>query len=328
MQAELSAEKSKMKQLWRRSCQQLADHEAVVASKEAEVSTLRAELQRIRMQSPTEGAPTDRDVDQEWIDHTGRHPSQTLPVIRDEEVALLETHGSGLGAGRRHTVVAESTTGAQDSTQRRRRGRAPPVDPFTGDDPEIRLEDWLPTLQRVSAWNGWSEDELLMQLAGHLRGRALKEWNLVNEEDRKTWERAVDALHCRLDSGSRTMAAQDFRHTHQKDTETVADFIRRLERTFRIAYGGDAMSLETREAILHSQLQEGLRYNLMEAPAVSGAQAYQQLCLAAKNEETRQAGLKKRQQYQKARFPSGETMERRKPQFSQASQYGVAKWNP
>ena len=38
----------------------------------------------------------------------------------------------------------------------RRRGKAPPVDSFTGEDPEIRLEDWLPALQRASEWNGWS----------------------------------------------------------------------------------------------------------------------------------------------------------------------------
>ena len=49
----------------------------------------------------------------------------------------------------------------------------------------------------------------------------------------------------------------------------VADFIRRLERTFTIAYGQDGMSLETRQTLLHGQLQEGLQYNLMKAPAVS-----------------------------------------------------------
>ena len=45
------------------------------------------------------------------------------------------------------------------------------------------------------------------------------------------------------------------------------------------------MSSETRNAFLYGQLQEGLRYNLMEAPAVSGAPDYQALCLAVKTEE-------------------------------------------
>jgi len=53
-----------------------------------------------------------------------------------------------------------------------RRGKAPPVDPYTGEDPEIRFEDWLPTLTQAVTWNHWSEEESLMQLAGYLRGRA------------------------------------------------------------------------------------------------------------------------------------------------------------
>ena len=94
------------------------------------------------------------------------------------------------------------------------------------------------------------------------------------------------------------MAAQDFSHCSQSEGESVSDFIRRLERTFRLAYGHDKMLAETCDALLHSQLQEGLRYHLMEAPAVSGASTYPMLCHAAKNEERRQAKLKKRKQYQ------------------------------
>ena len=72
----------------------------------------------------------------------------------------------------------------------------------------------------------------------------------------------VEALRGRLEPQTRALAAQDFRHTSQGDQETVADFIRRLERTFTIAYGQDGMPLETRQTLLHGQLQEGLRYNL------------------------------------------------------------------
>lgn len=51
---------------------------------------------------------------------------------------------------------------------------------------------------------------------------------------------------------------------------------------------------------LFAQLQEDLRYSLMESPAVSGATDYQALCLAAKNEEKRQIELKKRRGYRAA----------------------------
>jgi len=49
--------------------------------------------------------------------------------------------------------------------------------------------------------------------------------------------------------------------------------------------------------LLYSQLQEGLQYTLMKAPSVSGAQDYQQLCMAARNEEHCLNDLAKRQQY-------------------------------
>ncbi len=32
---------------------------------------------------------------------------------------------------------------------------------------EVRLDDWFPTLDRATVWNGWSDEEALMQLAGH-----------------------------------------------------------------------------------------------------------------------------------------------------------------
>ena len=119
--------------------------------------------------------------------------------------------------------------------------------------------------------------------------------------DTKTsYVQAIEALRLQLDPGSRTLAAQDFRHTSQAEDEKVADFIRRLERTFNVAYGREGMSAETRDTLLHGQLQDGLKHELMRAAAVSGAQSYKALCLAARNEEKRLAELKKRQQYLKS----------------------------
>ena len=56
---------------------------------------------------------------------------------------------------------------------------------------------------------------------------------------------------------------------------------------------------ETKETLLHSQLQEELSDELMEASSVSGAQTYLELCLAAKNEEKRLVNLRKCQSYHK-----------------------------
>ena len=127
-------------------------------------------------------------------------------------------------------------------------------------------------------------------------GSRLQEWDLLGEGDRATFDAASKALREWLDPGRKAMAAQDFRHCSQSENESVSDFIRRLERTFRLAYGHDNILAETRAALLNGQLQEGLRQQLMEAPAVSGASSYSMVCHAAKNEERCQAELKKRRQ--------------------------------
>ena len=136
---------------------------------------------------------------------------------------------------------------------------------------------------------------MLIQLAGHLRGRALQEWGLLSAHERESLEEATTILHNRLDPCSRALAAQDFRHASQREEESIADFIRRLEQLFKLAYGRYGMSEETRGTLLHGQLQEGLRYEIMRAPAVSGSHGYKELCLASRNEEKRLVELKRRQ---------------------------------
>ena len=122
---------------------------------------------------------------------------------------------------------------------------------YTGKDPEMRLDDWLPSLERAATWNEWMEEERLMQLAGHLRGRALQEWGLLSTDNKQSFDVAVASLRLRVDPGSRTLAAQDFRHTKQEEKESASTFIRRLERTFQVAYGHDRMLSETQNTLLH-----------------------------------------------------------------------------
>lgn len=113
-----------------------------------------------------------------------------------------------------------------------RRGKTPPVNEFSGEDPDVLLEDWLPSLERASQWNAWCEEDQMIQLVCHIKGRALQEWNLVHPDQRSTFTQAIEALRSRLDSVSKTAATQDFRHTIQNESKSVSDFIRRLERTF------------------------------------------------------------------------------------------------
>ncbi|MCG8626563.1 MAG: hypothetical protein MJE68_31755 [Proteobacteria bacterium] len=77
------------------------------------------------------------------------------------------------------------------------------------------------------------------------------------------------------------MAAHDFCHLAYLENEGVADFIRRLEKMFHIAYGWDKL---TRDPLLYGQLMEQLMYKLVRGP-VSGAQTYKELYTAAMSEE-------------------------------------------
>ena len=79
----------------------------------------------------------------------------------------------------------------------------------------------------------------------------------------------------------------------------MAEYIRRLERLFQAAYGRDDLRVETCQTLLYSQIQEGLKYGLIKSPAVSGADSYTQLCIAARHEEKRLNELSRRQQYLK-----------------------------
>ena len=60
-----------------------------------------------------------------------------------------------------------------------RRGKAPPIDPFNGEAQDIAFDNWVPALCRAAEWNGWTDDETLMQLAGHMHGRSLQEWRCM-----------------------------------------------------------------------------------------------------------------------------------------------------
>ena len=71
-----------------------------------------------------------------------------------------------------------------EPSHKSKRENAPPVDSFTGD---VQLDDWLSTLLRASKWNEWAPEELLMQLTGHLRGRALQEWDLLVDHEKTSW---------------------------------------------------------------------------------------------------------------------------------------------
>ena len=259
----LAKEKQRVKRHWREKCEQLLAHEESLEEKEAEIALLKARILSL--------------------------------TSRTTEVQAIETPVTDDGVPQELTALSPREISRNVTTTRR--GKAPPVEPYTGEDPNTLWEDWLPMFERAASWNGWTEQERLLQLAGHLRGKALQEWGLLNNDHKSTFAKATTEMRNRLDPGSKMIAVQEFRHMAQKSKEQVTDFIRRLEQTFRRAYGREQITAETRDALLQGQLQEGLRLTIVMAPAVSGAKTYQELCIPAKNEERRQLALSQRQLY-------------------------------
>ena len=273
LQAEIAREKQRSKRFWKLRCELMLEHEELLEKKEDEIALLKEKLNT-------------------------EHSKSITKISKSIPLSVSSSRSSSRSTSRETKDNDEQEANQVDhSRQVRGRGKAPPVDPFTGEQPDVLWEDWLSTFERASIWNGWSESEKLLQLAGHLRGKALQEWTLLGADATENFGAALAALRNRLDPGGPALAAQDFRHLTQQQGEIVADFIRRLESVFRRAYGREKLSAETRDALLYGQLQEGLRYDLLKSPAVSGARTYQELCISARSEERRQSELLKRQQY-------------------------------
>ena len=114
--------------------------------------------------------------------------------------------GLTLGGGSRPRSLASSrdkhrppSSEGKSSSLAARRGRAPPVEMFSGEDSKTTLEDWLPSLKRAAGWNKCCEEERLIQLAGHFTVRARQEWNLMSAEDKSHYQRSIEVLAMRLD---------------------------------------------------------------------------------------------------------------------------------
>ena len=99
----------------------------------------------------------------------------------------------------------------------RKRRKAPPIEYFSAEDPEILLDDWLPTVERAAKWNGWNEEEHLMQLEGHLKGKALQEWTLMSKQERSDMGVGTAKLRERIDPVNPFVAVQEFPSPHASE---------------------------------------------------------------------------------------------------------------
>jgi len=100
----------------------------------------------------------------------------------------------------------------RDNQSQCRHGKAPPIDEFSEGESQVNFDDWLPILERAATVNGWTQEETLMQLVRHLRGRALQEWKLLNPTDKTTYYSTIKALRERLDPGKQNLSLLDLCH--------------------------------------------------------------------------------------------------------------------
>ena len=120
-------EKSRLKEV---NCECLAEHDEVIAAKDAEIKRLKRKL---------------------WACGVGQG-LQARDSGSDQELSV-----SGLSTPA-EVVPVEATPEVTPEVPRNkiRRGKAPLVDSYTGEDTAILLDDWLPILERAAKWNGRS----------------------------------------------------------------------------------------------------------------------------------------------------------------------------
>ena len=160
LRRDFKVQAAKVKRYWVQKCEQLLAHETVVKEKDAEIARLQEQI--------SSHTPTTTRLQEQISSRTPTTTMATGDALSEANVSLPES-----------VAVFQ------------RRGKAPPVDSFKGSDPELRFDDWLPTLERAANWNGWSEDEKLMQLAGYLHGRAACEYSLLFSEEKQSFTTAT-----------------------------------------------------------------------------------------------------------------------------------------
>lgn len=247
LKQQLAMEKERARNSWRVNCEHLAERDSIITAHEEEIAALKRQLSDLQAQDATHGEDTSRlsarpssmeparHADTAGSPHggtPGRDPPRTVPdsdptrsemdppatlLLRDP-ITTPSSKPGGDSSSTSPPIADAPPTDPPDG--RRCQGRAPPIEFFTGEDPSILLDDWLPCLERAATWNEWTVDDKLMQLPGYLKGRALQEWRLLPRSEQQSYPVAVEALRARLDPGSKTVAAQEFRHSLQRSGKT------------------------------------------------------------------------------------------------------------
>ena len=167
----LKRETERVVEMWKMNCAQVIGFDEAITTKDSEIEALKAKVAELQTS-------------------LGRRPMGSTSV--PARASSARPRGSVETSA--HVELAPVVTPGTHASVPARRGKAPPVKKFNGEDPDCLLEDWLPSLEWAGTWNAWSEEDRMIQLAGHLKGKALQEWNLLHPDQRATFTQAIEAL--------------------------------------------------------------------------------------------------------------------------------------
>lgn len=170
MKEELAKEKESRKQLWRMNCDSLREFDKALSEKDGQIADLNQQLERYSRGGP----PSVRSsrADGTVAASGGVSVLATLPMgsvtsttSKDKE-GTLPVPSTPAATCPTPTVTPlvvagdrlETSSTEDMGSSKRRRGKAPPIDKFSGEEAHVRFEDWLPSLMRVAEWYSWSED--------------------------------------------------------------------------------------------------------------------------------------------------------------------------
>ena len=132
---------------------------------------------------------------------------------------------------------------------------------FTGDkmQEEDGLKSFIREFERHAKLSKWSEEEKRLRFELQLGGRALRMYESLGDEDRRTYESAKEALRkvlqpVKLDSYAQSL----FNDRKQKSGEPVSDYAEALQRLFTGGFQNYSMDNKLRNRLLLGQFQQGL----------------------------------------------------------------------
>ena len=129
----------------------------------------------------------------------------------------------------------------------------PRLQKFTGDkmQEEDGLKSFIREFERHAKLSKWSEEEKRLRFELQLGGRALRMYESLGDEDRRTYESAKEALRkvlqqVKLDSYAQSL----FNERKQKSGEPVSDYAEALQRLFTEGFQNYSMDNKLRDRLL------------------------------------------------------------------------------